>query len=50
VHWRCKLGPLIAQRRTSHAKAAQRIAARLFAERPRAFRKRLESLWKRGAR
>ena len=49
AQWRGKLTPLIAERRARHAKAAQRIAARLFAERPRAFRKRLESLWKRGA-
>ena len=34
----------------AHAKAAQRIAGRLFAERPRAFRKRMEALWKSGKR
>jgi CHAD domain-containing protein len=44
--WRGKLTPLIAARQAKHAKAAQRIAGRLFAERPRAFRKRMEALWK----
>jgi CHAD domain-containing protein len=44
--WRSRLTPLIRTRRAAHAKAAQRIAGRLFAERPRAFRKRLEALWK----
>jgi CHAD domain-containing protein len=46
--WRSRLTPLILARRASHAKAAQRIAGRLFAERPRAFRKRLEALWANG--
>jgi CHAD domain-containing protein len=48
--WRSRLTPLILARRAKHAKAAQRIAGRLFAERPRAFRKRLEALWKSGKR
>ena len=43
--WRARLTPLILTRRAAHAKAAQRLAGRLFAERPRAFRKRLEALW-----
>ncbi len=43
--WRSRLMPLINARRATHAKAAQRIAGRLFAERPRAFRKRIEALW-----
>ena len=46
--WRSRLTPLILDRRTAHAKAAQRIAARLLAEKPKAFRRRLEALWKRG--
>jgi CHAD domain-containing protein len=50
AHWRARLTPLILARRAAHAKAAQRIAGRLFAERPRAFRKRLEALWKTGKR
>jgi CHAD domain-containing protein len=48
--WRSRLTPLIAARQAKHAKAAQRIAGRLFAERPRAFRKRLEALWDSGKR
>jgi CHAD domain-containing protein len=46
--WRSRLTPLIDARRKSHAKAAQRLAGRLFAERPRAFRKRIEALWASG--
>ena len=46
--WRARLTPLILARRATHAKAAQRIADRLLAERPKAFRRRLETLWKRG--
>jgi CHAD domain-containing protein len=48
--WRSRLTPLILARRATHAKAAQRIAGRLFAERPRAFRKRIEALWASGRR
>jgi CHAD domain-containing protein len=48
--WRSRLAPLIAARQATHAKAAQRMAGRLFAERPRAFRKRIEALWKSGRR
>jgi hypothetical protein len=48
--WRARLTPLIQARRATHAKAAQRIAGRLFAERPRAFRKRIEALWASGKR
>jgi CHAD domain-containing protein len=43
--WRSRLVPWIAARQAAHAKAAQRMAGRLFAERPRAFRKRIEALW-----
>ena len=45
--WRSRLTPLIQTRREKHAKAAQRIAGRLLAEKPKAFRRRLEALWKR---
>jgi len=45
--WRSRLTPLIAARQKKHAKAAQRIADRLLAEKPKAFRHRLETLWKR---
>jgi CHAD domain-containing protein len=46
--WRSRLTPIIQARRVKHAKAAQRIAGRLLAEKPKAFRRRLEALWKRG--
>src|SRR3954468_1857640 len=46
--WGLRLTSLILARRAAHAKAAQRIAGRLFAERPRAFRKRIEALWASG--
>jgi CHAD domain-containing protein len=43
--WRSRLAPLIEQRKTAHAAAAQRLAGRLFAEKPKAFRRRLAALW-----
>jgi len=43
--WRSRLMPLIAYRQAEHAKSAARVAARLFAEPPKAFRRRLEALW-----
>jgi len=46
--WRARLNPLIVARQKKHANAAQRIADRLLAEKPKAFRRRLETLWKRG--
>jgi hypothetical protein len=43
--WRSRLLPLIAQRQADHAETAERISGRLFAEPPKAFRKRMEALW-----
>jgi CHAD domain-containing protein len=43
--WRSRLMPLIAKRQHDHAMAARRIATRIFAESPKAFRRRLEALW-----
>jgi CHAD domain-containing protein len=43
--WRSRLAPLIAARRSAHVEAAARLAQRLFAERPKAFRRRLLALW-----
>ena len=37
--------PLIAARRGAHLKTAQRLAGRLFAEKPKAFRQRIGALW-----
>jgi CHAD domain-containing protein len=42
--WRSRLTPIIAQRQRKHARGAARLAARLFAERPKAFRRRLNAL------
>ena len=43
--WRSRLQPAIEARKAAHAAAAQRLAARLFAERPKAFRRRIAALW-----
>ncbi len=43
--WRSRLVPLIAARQAEHAASAARVARRLFAEKPKAFRRRLMSLW-----
>ena len=43
--WRAKLAPLITSRRERHLAAAAKLAARLFAEKPKAFRARIEALW-----
>lgn len=44
--WRSRLAPLIADRRMAHLKASAKLASRLFAEKPKAFRSRLGALWK----
>jgi len=46
--WRSRLAPAIAQRMLDHVAAARRIASRLFVEKPGAFRRRLEVIWKMG--
>jgi CHAD domain-containing protein len=43
--WRSRLMPLIAARRAAHLRSASRLAGRLFAEKPKAFRKRIGALW-----
>jgi CHAD domain-containing protein len=43
--WRSRLAPLIAARRSAHLKTAHRLAGRLFAEKPKAFRQRIAALW-----
>jgi CHAD domain-containing protein len=45
ARWRSQLGPLIAARQAAHALGARRLAGRLFAEKPKAFHERLDSLW-----
>jgi len=46
--WRARLTPACAERSAKLARRAARIAGRLFAERPKAFRQRLEALWEHG--
>jgi CHAD domain-containing protein len=43
--WRSRLTPLIEERRAAHLKTAARLAGRLFAEKPKAFRRRIAALW-----
>jgi CHAD domain-containing protein len=45
AHWRSRLTPACAERSGQLAQRAARIAVRLFAERPKAFRQRIEALW-----
>ncbi|HLK82119.1 MAG TPA: CHAD domain-containing protein [Xanthobacteraceae bacterium] len=45
ARWRSQLAPLIVERRAAHVKGANRLAGRLFAEKSKAFRQRLASLW-----
>jgi CHAD domain-containing protein len=45
AHWRSRLTPACAERRAALSLRAARIARRLFAEKPKAFRQRLEMLW-----
>ncbi len=43
--WRSRLTPLILQRQAEHVASAKRLAGRLLAEHPKAFRQRLAALW-----
>jgi CHAD domain-containing protein len=43
--WRSRLSPIVAGRRAAHLKTAARLAGRLFAEKPKAFRRRIAALW-----
>jgi CHAD domain-containing protein len=45
ARWRSRLQSVVSQRQAEHVAVARRIAGRLFAERPKAFRKRLEAMW-----
>jgi CHAD domain-containing protein len=44
--WRSRLMPLIAARQAEHTAGARRLTGRLFAETPKAFRRRIAALWK----
>jgi len=48
AHWRSRLTPPCNDRTTELSQLAARIAHRLFAEKPKAFRQRLETLWENG--
>lgn len=48
ARWRSRLAPAIAQRMRDHVAASRRIAARLFVEKPGAFRRRLDVIWEMG--
>jgi CHAD domain-containing protein len=43
--WRSRLTLLVEERRAAHLKTAARLAGRLFAEKPKAFRRRIAALW-----
>jgi CHAD domain-containing protein len=43
--WRSRLSPLIEERRRAHLNTAQRLSGHLFAEKPKAFRRRIAALW-----
>jgi CHAD domain-containing protein len=45
--WRSRVMPLIEERRAAHLKSAARLAGQLFAEKPKAFRRRIAALWNR---
>ena len=45
---RSRLTPPCSERSAALAQRAARIAHRLFAEKPKAFRQRLEALWEQG--
>lgn len=45
ARWRSRLQSVISQRQAQHVTTARRLAGRLFAERPKAFQRRLEAMW-----
>jgi len=45
ARWRSRLQSVIQQRQAQQIATSRRIAARLFAERPKAFRRRLQAMW-----
>ena len=45
ARWRARLSAPVAARQAKHVAATARLAGRLFAESPKAFRRRLEALW-----
>ena len=45
ARWRSRLQSVISQRQSQHVATARRLAGRIFAERPKAFKHRLEAMW-----
>jgi CHAD domain-containing protein len=45
ARWRSRLQSVISQRQGQHVSIARRISGRIFAERPKAFKHRLEAMW-----
>jgi CHAD domain-containing protein len=48
ARWRSRLLPAIAERRAAHVAGSARLAARLFVEKPKSFRRRLAAMWRVG--
>jgi CHAD domain-containing protein len=48
ARWRSRLVPAIQARKLRHVSASKRIATRMFVEKPKAFRRRLEAMWEAG--
>ena len=48
ARWRARLAPAIERRAAKHVRAASRIAQRLFVDKPKAFRRRLDVMWEAG--
>jgi CHAD domain-containing protein len=45
ARWRSRLAPAIGERRAAHVAAAERIAARLFLDKPKTMERRLVGMW-----
>jgi CHAD domain-containing protein len=43
--WRSRLTPAIAARQTEHVRISERLATRLFIDKPKGFRRRLGAMW-----
>jgi CHAD domain-containing protein len=48
AYWHARLDPPITARKRRHVAAAKKIAARMFVDKPSAFRRRLMVMWKTG--
>jgi CHAD domain-containing protein len=48
AHWRARLDTAIKERNAVHVHAAARTAGRIFSEKPKAFQRRMEALWRAG--